>query len=295
VDLLDALDEWDLVLRQLNRAEATRKVYGTAVRHFAAYLDAHGGPSTVDEVKPAHIRAFLVDLLERTSASTAVTRWGGLLAFYKWAAAERLCDGDPMADVERPQRPEVLVPVLTDDEVRAMLDSCGADFAGIRDAALMRFMLTTGCRRAEIAGITLDDLDLVHQTVRVMGKGSRERMVHVEDGTALALRRYMRARRLHPKASTTDRLWIGKLGPLTGNGIFQILDRRAELAGVDQANPHAWRHAFAHRWLAAGGTEGGLMSEAGWRSAQMIRRYARSAAAERGRAEHARLNIAGDL
>jgi integrase len=105
----------------------------------------------------------------------------------------------------------------------------------------------------------------------------------------------MRARRLHPKASTTDRLWIGKLGPLTGNGIFQILDRRAELAGVDQANPHAWRHAFAHRWLAAGGTEGGLMSEAGWRSAQMIRRYARSAAAERGRAEHARLNIAGDL
>ena len=64
---------------------------------------------------------------------------------------------------------------------------------------------------------------------------------------------------------------------------------------MTRANPHAWRHAFAHRWLSAGGTEGGLMSEAGWRSSQMVRRYARSAAAQRGRAEHARLNIAGDL
>ena len=47
----------------------------------------------------------------------------------------------------------------------------------------MRFLLTTGCRRSEVAGIGLDDLDLVHQPVRVMGKGRRERMVHVDDGT----------------------------------------------------------------------------------------------------------------
>ena len=295
VELLDALDEWELVLRQLNRSPATLKIYSTAVRQLDERQRARGGPTTVDEIKPTHVRAYLLDVLDRTSASTAVTRWGGLLAFFKWATGERLCDGDPMADVERPQRPELLTPVLTDDELKAMFATCGDDFDGIRDAALMRFLLTTGCRRSECAGITLDDLDLRHQTVKVMGKGRRERMVHVEDGTALALRRYLRARRLHPKAVSTDRLWVGKLGPLGGPGIQQILQRRAEQAGVTRANPHAWRHAFAHRWLSAGGTEGGLMSEAGWRSSQMVRRYARSAAAERGRAEHARLNIAGDL
>lgn len=295
VELLDALDEWMLVLRQLNRSEATRKVYATAVTQFAAYLAAHGGPATVDDVKPAHVRAYLTDVLDRTSASTAVTRWGGLLAFFKWATHERMCAPNPIADVERPQRPELLTPVLTDDELRAMFSVCKGDFDGVRDAALMRFLLTTGTRRAEAAGITLDDLDLRAQTVKVFGKGRRERMVHIEDGTALALRRYLRARKLHPKGTTTDRLWVGKLGPLTGAGMQQILQRRAAQAGVTRANPHAWRHAFAHRWLAAGGTEGGLMSEAGWRSSQMVRRYARSAAAERGRAEHARLNIAGDL
>ncbi|WP_116998451.1 tyrosine-type recombinase/integrase [Desertimonas flava] len=295
VELEDALDEWDLTLRQLNRSPETRKTYATSVVQLLEHQRQRGVATTVDEISPADIRSYLVAVLERTSASTAVTRWGGLLAFFKWATVERLCAEDPMAGVERPQRPELLTPVLSDDELRQIFATCGADFDGVRDLALMRFLLTTGCRRSEVAGLTLDDLDLRAQTVRVMGKGRRERLVHIEDGTALALRRYLRARKLHPKGSTTDRLWIGKLGPLTGGGIQQLLQRRAERAGVERANPHAWRHAFAHRWLAAGGTEGGLMSEAGWRSSQMVRRYARSAAAERGRAEHARLNIAGDL
>lgn len=282
------------MMRQLNRSTETRKTYATAVRQLHAHQQAHGRPTATDEVTAFHVRSYLVDVLDRTSASTAVTRWGGLLAFFKWATSEGLRTGDPMADVERPQRPELLTPVLTDDELRAIFATCDARFDGLRDLALMRLLLTTGIRRSECAGITLDDLDLRGQTVKVMGKGRRERLVHVEDGTALALRRYLRARRLHPRAALPN-LWIGKHGALSGSGIQQVLQRRAERAGVERANPHAWRHAFAHRWLSAGGTEGGLMSEAGWRSPQMVRRYARSAAAERGRAEHARLNIGEGL
>ncbi len=295
VELIDALDEWDLVMRQLNRSPETRKTYATSVTQLNSHQVDRNAPTVVDGIRAGDVRSYLIAVLDRTSASTAVTRWGGLLAFFKWATAEGLCLDDPMADVDRPQRPELLTPVLSDDEIRAMFATCSGDFDGIRDAALMRLLLTTGIRRTECANLELDDVDLRAQTVRVMGKGRRERLVHLEDGTALALRRYQRARRMHPKATTTERLWIGKIGPLGGGGIQQVLKRRAERAGVERANPHAWRHAFAHRWLSAGGTEGGLMSEAGWRSSQMVRRYARSAAAERGRAEHARLNIAGDL
>ena len=282
-------------MRQLNRSPATRKTYGTAVTQFDAHQRTRGGPTTVDEIKPTHVRSYLLDVLERTSASTAVTRWGGLLAFFKWARGERLCAEDPMADIERPQRPELLTPVLTDDELRAMFATCKGDFDGIRDLALMRFLLTTGCRRSEVAGITLDRHRPGHPDRHGDGQGQpRADGAHRGHHARSALRKYLRARKLHPKGPTTDRLWIGKIGALTGAGIQQILQRRAERAGVARANPHAWRHAFAHRWLTAGGTEGGLMSEAGWRSPQMIRRYARSAAAQRGRAEHARLNIAGD-
>src|SRR4051812_20683597 len=96
VELLEALDEWDMTLRQLNRSPATRKIYATAVTQFDTHQRARGGPTVVDQVKPTHVRSFLIDVLERTSASTAVTRWGGLLAFFKWATGERMCDGDPM-------------------------------------------------------------------------------------------------------------------------------------------------------------------------------------------------------
>ncbi len=101
-----------------------------------------------------------------------MTRWGGLLAFFKWATAEGLCLADPMVDVERPQRPELLTPVLSDDELRAMFATCDGSFDGLRDIALMRLLLTTGIRRSECAGITLDELDLRAQTVRVHWQGT---------------------------------------------------------------------------------------------------------------------------
>ena len=171
VELLDALDEWELVMRQLNRSPAHPRHLRHSVTQFDAHQRARQAPTVVDEIKPGDIRSYLVAVLDQHSASTAVTRWGGLLAFFKWATGEGLCDGNPMADVERPQRPELLTPVLTDDDIRAMLATCKGDFVGIRDNALMRFLLTTGCRRAECAGITLDDLDLKTQTVEGDGQG----------------------------------------------------------------------------------------------------------------------------
>jgi hypothetical protein len=74
VELLDALDEWDLVMRQLNRSPETRKIYCTAVIQFDAHQRGRKAPTTVDEITPGDIRAYLVAVLDRSSASTAVTR-----------------------------------------------------------------------------------------------------------------------------------------------------------------------------------------------------------------------------
>jgi site-specific recombinase XerD len=294
VPIDEALDDWVFTMQAANRSTATIKTYATAVRQFVDHQRAHHGSLTVDLVEPVDIRSYLKAVLERTSATTAVTRWGGLLAFFKWARAERLCAENPMLEIERPQKPEMVIPELSDAEISAVLATCGEDFYGVRDRALILLLLLTGMRREEAATMTLDSFDPQRQTVTVMGKGAKQRSPHIEGPAVVALRKYLRHRRLHPKAATTDRFWLGKMGPLSGPGIQQTLQARSERAGV-RANPHAWRHTFAHRWLAAGGTEGGLMSEGGWSHTPTMRRYAASASAARGRAEHARLNLIGDI
>ena len=204
-----------------------------------------------------------------------------------------------MADVERPQRPELLTPVLSDDELRAMFTSCGNDFDGIRDIALMRFLLTTGGRRSECVGITLADLDLRAQTVKVMGKGRRERLIHIEDGTALALRKYIRTRqptRRRPPPTGCGSASSAR-SPATASSKSSNGAPRLPASTTPTRTPGATPSPTAGPRPAA--TEGGLMSEAGWRSAQMVRRYARSAASDgavpNSPPKHCRRSVSGPV
>ena len=122
----------------------------------------------------------------------------------------------------------------------------------------------------------------------MLGKGRRPRLITFGPRTAQALDRYLRERRLHRDAERPE-LWLGHRGPVRGDGIADILVRRCDAAGLPRIGAHAFRHLFAHTLLSAGMQETDLMRLAGWRSRQMVARYAASAGTDRAIAAYRRI------
>jgi site-specific recombinase XerD len=292
----DLLDSFDISLAAQRKSPATRSSYGTAVRQFASFTAARHGPTDVAAIRREDVEAFIIDLLNRWKPTTAHNRYRGLHTFFAWVVREEIIGRSPMDGMSPPSLPEAPPPVLRDEQLAAILAACARDRTpiGRRDEALVRFLIDTGCRRAEVAGLRTGDVDLRSRTATVTGKGDRTRLVAYSVATAEAIDRWLRARRTFPRAADTDALWVGHKGPMGIAGVRFVVALRGRDAGIPHLNPHAFRHAWAHRASAAHMSESNIMALAGWRTSEMLRRYAASTRSERAAAEARRLMFGED-
>jgi len=294
VDLPELLESWELSLRAQRKSPQTVKSYTDGVRRFLTWCEEAGCAAVLD--RPT-VTAFVVALLDAgAQPSTAAARQLAVRRFSAWLAEEGEIEADALVGLKSVKLDAPVVEPLTDDQIKAMIRACaGKDLRDRRDEALIRLMVETGARAGEVAAMGLADVDLKEGTAVVRrGKGGKGRTVPFGPQTALAIDRYLRLRRTH-RLADTPALWLGDRGKgLNYDGLHRTLRYRATVAGVEGFHPHRLRHTAAHRWLAAGGSEGGLMAVAGWTRPDMLMRYTRARASSRAAEEAQRLNL-GDL
>jgi len=293
LSVLVALDSFTLHLRAAGKADSTVVTYRKAVEQLDAFLGAEGRARSVTDVTRRDVEAFLAHLRDRGfRPATIANRFRSIQQFARWLADEGEIQTSFTMGLKPPAIPEEPPPVLTPSDLSALLRSTeGTDLPERRDRAILSLLMDTGMRVSELVGLRLDDLSVREGYAVVLGKGRRPRTVVFDRKAAADVDRYLRKRPEHSAAETTDAVWLGERGPLTVNGVEQMIRRRARQAGLEgRVYPHLFRHTFAHQYLSAGGQEGDLMRLAGWKSRQLLDRYGASAAAERARASHKALS-----
>ena len=252
-------------------AANTVESYRRDLYRYSSVL-AGRGKTGLGDITPADVAEFLASLREGdaghtalavSSAARAVIAVRGLHAF---AVAQGLADTDPAREVPPPSPPRRLPKAITLGDVERLLDAAGpgpgdmsADPRPLRDRALLEFLYGTGARISEATGLDIDELQLgADPAVRLIGKGSKHRVVPVGSYAARALEAYLvRARpglaAAARRASSSPAVFLNaRGGRLTRQGAWGVLHAAAAQARLDGVSPHTLRHSFATHMLDGG-------------------------------------------
>ena len=255
MDWTDALAEYDRDLRARSAAERTRRAYATDLAGFVEWAEAQGlAPAGV---RHRDVRRFAAALSTAGAAAATVARkLAAIRGLYGFLVRTERAGQNPAELVSSPKRAERLPKVLTTEQVRSLLERIPAHTPlELRDRAMLELAYSCGLRCEEIVNLDEGALDFETEQLRVLGKGSKERLLPVGEPAQRALRRYTeRGRRALATDPRERALFLSKSGRRLSNSDVTrrlgLWTREAALAaGV---SPHSLRHSFATHLLEGG-------------------------------------------
>jgi integrase/recombinase XerC len=228
----------------------TLRAYETDLGHWLA--DLKGLP--LDRLDPARLRGYLSSLYDSHERSSLCRRLAAIRSFLKFLRAEGKIATNIALLVPTPKAKQKLPRFLKIEEIQEVIEAPDlSNPLGRRDRAILELMYASGLRVAETVGLNLGDLDVNQGWVKVLGKGSKERMVPFGPPAAEALKAYLADREMFAR-SEEKALFLNYQGTrLTSRSVARLLARNLVRAGAAKTlSPHGIRHSFATHLLAAG-------------------------------------------
>lgn len=237
-------------------AERTVEAYLRDCGVLVGFLDDRGTRAP-EEVTYRLLRDFVADLGRRgLAASTVARKVSAVRSYFRYLQAEGAVTDDPAERLESPGRGRPLPSVLSYAEVQRLLGAVPVEHSlAFRDRALLEVLYGSGLRASESTELGVRDLYPEEGLLRVVGKGSKERLVPVGSDARHALARYLRESRPGlDRGEGKGRVFLNRHGrPLSRMGVWKIVRRHAERAGLgERVTPHTLRHSFATHLLEGG-------------------------------------------
>ncbi len=225
--------------------------YSVDLRELADFC----GEKPLESLDVLEVRKFLVHLRHKDFKKTTIARkLACLRSFFRFLCREGFIRHDPMVGLNGPKQDKRLPIVLNETEIAKLLETPPVhDLPGKRDRAILETLYSTGLRVGELVSLNVENVDFIGGSVRVVGKGRKERLAPIGDKALRAIKAYLQER--GRKNGTDSRILFQNKDQrrLSDRGVRNILDKYIQIASLrGDVSPHSLRHSFATHLLNRG-------------------------------------------
>ena len=209
----------------------------------------------INEITRKDIQNYLKDLNKDHNPRSTSRNISTLKSFYKYLKINKIVKVNPMDQINNPKTKKALPKVLSEEEINDLLDIELKTNFDYRNKAMLELMYSSGLRVSELINLNVNDIDLENDTVKIFGKGSKERIIPLNDFAKEALREYIMVHRKELfKHGENNYLFLNNHGnKMTRQGFFKILKKIAQEKNIKtDFSPHTLRHSFATHLLKYG-------------------------------------------
>ncbi len=275
----------EYLISEKNYSLLTLRAYMDDVLAFEQFIQQNDAGATLEEVVYSQVRSWVVSLVEGGVANKTVNRKvSSLKSFYKFLLKSRQITANPLQK-HKSLKTETKVQVpFSEKELQDVIDFnvFPEDFSGIRNRLIIELLYTTGMRRAELISLRMDGYDSGNNTLKVLGKRNKERLLPVLDCTAGLIAKYVRVRAGLQNISSPDMLILGDTGKKVSESfVYRLINSYFSVVSTKvKRSPHILRHTFATHLLNNGADLNSVKELLGHASLSSTQIYTHSSLAE---------------